>query len=153
MKLHSLLLVGALHFVILGRACATEKSHPLKIGQLNLQEVTLEQALDQIRAVSKKDDHDGIGLNIVLDTQGLAPVQTHSRITVRVTGVAYTNVFYAICKRLGLGYRIDPYAVVFGSGSKIALPTPRTAEAAAEASTLSRSIKLDLDFSADTEKR
>ena len=114
--------------------------------------MTLAQALDEIRAISRKDDAEGMGLNIVLIPQGLAPVQINSRITVRVKGVTYTNLFHAICKRLGLGYRIDPYAVVFGSGNKIALPVPKTAEAAAEAEAFSKAIKLDLDFSGDTKK-
>ena len=121
---------------------AAQKWKPPSIEHLNLEDVTLEQALDEIRSISRKDDPRGTGLNIILLKTELSPIQTSARFSLQAKNVLYTDLFYAISKRLGLGYRIEQHAVVVASGSKIGLPPPKTEEAVV----LSRKIRLDLEL-------
>jgi hypothetical protein len=57
----------------------------------------------------------------------------------------YVGLIYALCKRLGLGYRVEPYAVVIGSGNLIALPKPRVAKEVEDAAILMKAIRLEVD--------
>ncbi|GEP44482.1 hypothetical protein [Brevifollis gellanilyticus] len=108
--------------------------------RVEFHEVTLEEALQGIRELSRKDDvYGGVGLNIVLESATLSPVQRQVRFSLVADDVRYKDLVYALCHRLGLGCRMDPFAVVFGPGGKIAKPTAR--KSAVE---LARKIQLHL---------
>jgi len=136
---------GLAIFLGLDSIQASQKLKSPSIEQLDLQDVTLEQALDQIMGISRKDDPTGVGLNISLIKDDLAPIQIDSRFSLQAKDVLYSDLLYAISKRLGLGYRIERHAIVIASGNKIGLPPPKTEGAVA----LSKKIKLDLELPGD----
>lgn len=98
------------------------------------------EALQEIRKLSQQDDLAGQGLNIVLLSEGMNPIQTNARFSLVAEDVEYFDLFYAICNRLGLGYRMDSHALVFASANQIAQPHARS-EASVK---LARQIQLHL---------
>ncbi len=110
---------------------------------VELHEVTLEEALQFLRERSRKDDLYGEGLNIVLESSRLSPVQRRVRFSLVADEVEYRDLVYALCHRLGLGCRMDPYAIVFGPGGKIAKPRARGKEAMELAGKIQLHLTLD----------
>lgn len=96
--------------------------------------------MDVIRRIAKEQDPQGLGLNIVVLSKDLAPVQLQSRISLKESSVTYADLFYAICKRLGLGCRFESHAIVIGSAAKIPMLKPRSEDAVA----LAGRIRLEL---------
>ncbi len=89
--------------------------------------MTLVEALDRFRAISIQDDEIyGDGINVVLHIETLADIQKKTRISLKADNVGYTDFIYAICKRLGLGFRLDSNALVIAGGNHIKLMKPPT---------------------------
>lgn len=64
--------------------------------------VALAEALQVIRKLSQQDDLAGQGLNIVLLSEGMDPIQPNARFSLVAEDVEYFDLFFAICHRLGL---------------------------------------------------
>lgn len=111
--------------------------------RVEFHEVTLEEALQGICELSRKDDYYGEGLNIVLESSHLSPVQRQVRFSLVADDVKYRDLIYALCHRLGLGCRMDANAIVSGPGGKIAKPHPRGKEAVELAGRIQLHLTLD----------
>ena len=111
-------------------AAATQRPAPLVLPRLVIRNATLTEALAVLRDASREIDHDRQGINLVLDPAGLDPAQATCRIWMDEETLRLREAAHALCARLGLGYRIEPHAVVIASGSRIRIPRPPSREAA-----------------------
>ena len=140
------LLASSLFAVVAIPVRATSKVYPPVIKNLDLHDVSLDEAVEQIRGFSKADDKPyGYGLNIVIYKKDMIDLQKTARFSLVAENAKYIDVIYAICKRLGLGYRLEPYAIVIGPGHLIKLPKP----SGPEAKDLANKIELKLNEISD----
>jgi hypothetical protein len=94
-----------------------------------IQDLDVPATFRKIVELSRAVDPDGIGVNTVLDTTSLADAQTKALISVSAKNVRVADLVWAICKRLGLGIRLDPNALYISGGGKTRLIDPPNASA------------------------
>lgn len=95
-----------------------------------IQDLNLQSAFRTIVERSRAVDPEGIGVNIVIDAASLADAQLTAQITLSVKDVRVSDLVWAICKRLGLGIRVDSNALYITSGGKTRLSPPPSPAAA-----------------------
>ncbi len=137
---YSILLAVLMTNILCSFEAAAHKEFSPVFRRIEFHRITLADALQEIQKLSQQDDLAGQGLNIVLLSEGLNPIQTNARFSLVAEDVEYFDLFDAICHRLGLSYRVDPHALVFASANQIAQPHARS-EASVK---LARQIQLHL---------
>jgi len=139
-----LVLVGLCLLLECRLAESSQKLSQPVAKNLDLSELTIVEAMDVVRRLAKEQDPQGKGLNIVVMTKDLAPIQLQARLSLKESSVPYADLFYALCKRLGLGCRFESHAVVIGSAAKIPMLTPRTEDAVALAGRVKQELPVEL---------
>lgn len=98
---------------------------PIVIPTVDFDDCTLEVLVESFRVYAgTRHDRDEERINIVLDTRRLSAAQLGARITLHERNMTAEEVLYAVCKGLGIGYRVDAHAVVISSRSHVGLPDP-----------------------------
>lgn len=97
---------------------------------VDIQELTLREAVDYLRNESRKLWYDDTPINVVLDTSRLTPAQITSKITLQGEDMTFREIFHVISKGLGIGYRMDDHACFISSHAYAGLPQPPSDRAA-----------------------
>ncbi|QIF01115.1 hypothetical protein [Roseimicrobium sp. ORNL1] len=130
-----LLRLGIAVILLLACSCGffTASAHQevqFVLRKVDIQDLTLREALDYLRNASRKLWYDDTPINVVLDTSRLTPAQLTSKITLQGEDMTFREIFHAISKGLGIGYRMDDYACFISSRAYAGLPQPPSGRAA-----------------------
>jgi hypothetical protein len=92
---------------------------------VEFEDATLETFIEAFRLyTSRLDCERRTNVNVILDTHRLTAAQLSARISIREKDITMEEVLYAVCKGLGIGYRVDAHAVVISSREHAGLPKP-----------------------------
>jgi hypothetical protein len=107
-------------------SCITAFAHqsPLEIT-VDIENATLEEALKAISKASAKESRLG-RMNFVIDARNIPESALNTRFSMSTPRVPAEHIVWAICRRLGIGYRVDPYAVFISSRQRAPLRPPPT---------------------------
>ncbi|RBP45114.1 hypothetical protein DES53_103111 [Roseimicrobium gellanilyticum] len=99
---------------------------------VQFEDITFEALIDNFwQFTSKIDCGRRVNLSFVLDRSRLTEAQLQSRITIREKDMTLEELLYAVCKRLGVGYRMDEHAIFISSRDYVGLPEPPSKRVAA----------------------
>lgn len=92
---------------------------------VQFEENTLKKLVDEFDFyTSKIDCGRRVKVNVVLDTSRLAAAQLSALISVHEKDITLEEMLCAICKGLGIGYRMDAHAIFISSRVYVGLPNP-----------------------------
>jgi hypothetical protein len=108
---------------------------PLRFPTVQFKDATLPEVISSLRRQMAQGCYDLVGKrplewNVLLDEARLTPEQLAARISIDETDITAEELLYALCKGLGVGYRVDAYAVLISSRANVGLPKPPSSRVA-----------------------
>ena len=87
------------------------------IPSVKFKDIGIDAAVDMIRRSSKKQDPDGIGINIILVTDSKKSQEI--KVNLEADNMPVGEIIRYICKQNNLPYKVDKYAVVIGQSKNL----------------------------------
>lgn len=115
-------------FCLSGQLLEGSQERQIRLPKVDLENVTLDEAIDYLRAESRRLSLFETGINFVINTRRMPALARELRFSIEAVDVKFEHVVWAICRRLGIGYRIDRSAVYLSSRKHLGLPTAPTIE-------------------------
>ncbi len=96
---------------------------PVRFPSVHLKDVTLEQAIQCLR--ESESTHQG-PMNLIIDTSHISPALLARKLSFDEDNITAEELIFAICKRFGVGYKMEPYAILISGRERVHLPDPPT---------------------------